>query len=437
MVSIALFADPVEVGVPKFYTIPAVFTPTDEVTIYFDMADVGFPEGADLYWWVWQPTEPDHDNFDNSSDFAKLEYLGDNMYKKTIVPVDYFFQRQTKYASREELLTAMEDPELWGEAGYWSRLKDLTGTIQSGVFCVQHNRTEITDFKNSGESMKVFSGQSGQYTDKWTMNKPLSILFNGDIVKIEGKTLNEWAASPGFKFFGVHSGLHGFYTNENEEVIEYDFSDPPAPNVNQQFNVWRPDCIKKVSLRDCGNGVWKWDVMTPQEYYAYNPVNSDEGGIQGTDGYYYLTDMGMTQDGNWAVNTDFVGSFVAQELKFGLVANEWEGANFGFDPIKAGTAEAYPDPSFSIFPTRVSKLDIVTFIRQYNGRTDGALTYTVTAEGRTFSGEMGGNRDKREGSANLLQQLQGVNPSSMHVVITNAKDAVVEEKDIPLLSVDE
>ena len=420
-----------EVGNPKFYTVPSIYTSTDEVTFYFDMTDVGFQEGVDLYWWVWQPLEPDAGNWENSSDFAKLEYIGDNIYKKTFVPVDYFFQNQDRFATKDELQAFMEGD--WGEAGYWSRLKTRDGSVQSGVFCVEHNRTEIADFASSGAAYQLFSGdKTTGYTDKWTMNKPLSILFNGDIQKIGGKSLNELAATAGFKYIGTHAGLHGFYTDGNDEVIEYDFVDPPAKNLNQQFNVWRPGCIDKTTLKQVGNGVWRWNLMTPQEYFCYNPVNADED-PRG----FILTDMGIEQNGKWAVNPDFVGSFTAESLKFGIVGNDWDwGSEWGFE-FKAGTAEAYPDPSFSYFPSKVSAKDIITFIRQYNGRMDGELTWTLSAGGKTFTGVMAGNRDRRQGSANLLEQLSGVSSDSMHLTVTNAKGAVVTEADIPLVSADE
>lgn len=428
LTSVVAFAQQ-EVGNPKVYTVPAVFYPTDEVTFYFDMADAGLTEGTDLYWWVWQPLEPDAGNWENSSDFAKLEYLGDNMYKKTFVPVDYFFQNQDRFATKDELLAFMEGE--WGEAGYWSRLKTKDGSVQSGVFCVEHNRTDIADFAASGAAVQVFAGQKGEYTSKWVMNKPLSILFNGDLQTIGGKTLNELAAQGGFKFFGTHAGLHGFYTNAADEVIEYDFVDPPSPNLNQQFNVWRPGCIEKTSLKNIGNGVWRWNVMTPQEYFCYNPVNPDED-PRG----YILTDMGMDQNGTWAVNPDFVGSFVAESIKFGLILNEWENSQFDFE-FKAGTAEPYPDPAFSFFPSKVCAKDIITFIRQYNGRTDGELTWTITCGDREFSGVMGGNRDKRQGSANLLEGIGSTAEKSMHLVVKNAKGATVVDTDIPLTEDDE
>ena len=424
-----------ELGNPKVYTIPAVYCPTDEVTFYFDMADAGFKEGTELYWWVWQPLEPDAGNWENSSDFAKLDYLGDNMYKKTFVPAEYFFQNQTRFASVDELVAFMEED--WGEAGYWSRLKTKDGAIQSGVFCIEHNRPDIADFLATGETYKIYSGdRTVGYSEQWTMNKPLSILFNGDVQKIEGRTLNEWASDADFKFFCVHAGLHGFYTNLDDEIVEYDFVDPPAPNLNQQFNAWREDCVKKTSLKNIGNGVWRWNVTIPQEYFCYNPVNADEeGAIEGTLGYYYLTDMGITQNGNWAPNPDFVSSFVAQELKFGIVANEWAASAWGFE-FKAGTAEAYPDPLFSIFPSRFTINDILTITRQYNERTAGDLTYKITANDKTISGVISGNRDKRSITIDLNSGFNGINAKELTIVILNSKGVEVENRTVTLITED-
>lgn len=444
LVSMVSFAQE-ELGAPKYYTVPAVFTPTDKVTIYFDMAESGFKDGVDLYLWCWQPTEPDAGNFDNSSDFAKLTYLGDYRYSMTIVPVDYFFQNQTRFATKADLLAFMTDPDNgWSEAGYWSRLKVKGNTQQSGVFCINHTRDELNDFKKSGKEMQVMSGSGANstyagYSDKWTMDKPLSILFNGDLVKIEGKTLNEIGATGAY--IGTHAGIHGFYTDLDGNMVEYDFVDPPAKNINQQWNVWRQGCLDKASLRNCGNGIWKWDLETPARYFSYNPVNADEGphATDPTYGPYWVTDAGMIgSNGEPQPNPDFYGSFEAQELKFGLIGNMWDmGANFNFDPIKAGTAEAYPDPAFSYFPSKFSKSDILTLTRQYNGRTDGELKWTITAGSKSFSGTMGGNRDKRQGTANLLDELSGISASNIHLVITNAKDAVVVDTTLPLTEADE
>lgn len=444
--SLATFAQE-EFGNPKYYTVPAVFTATDRVTIYYDMAETGFNDGEDLYLWCWQPTEPDAGNWEASSEFAKLKYHGDYLYSQTFVPADYFFQNQTRFATKQELIDFMMNPtDGWGEAGYWARLKSKDGSRQSGVFCINHTRDELVNFKESGKETLVMSGsgansQYAGYTDKWTMDKPLSILFNGDLVKIEGKTLNEIGAEG--KMIGTHAGIQGIYTDMNDNEIEYDFSDPPAPNINQQWNIWRPGCLDKASLRNCGNGVWKWDVETPQRYFSYNPVNIDpkEPVAVGTDdayGPYILTDGGMVgPDGNPAPNPDFFGAFVAQSIKFGLINDMWGGANFDFE-FKAGTAEAYPDPMFSYFPSRISKYDILTLIRQWNGRTDGELKWTIKVDdNEVSSGTMGGNRDKRQGSANLLKELSGISAGSINVIIKNAKDAEVVNVNIPLTEVDE
>ena len=77
-------------GVPKVWTVPAVYQFDEEVTFFFDVTDIGFQEGVDLYLWAWEPTEPDAGNRDNSSDFAKLEYTGNGIYKKPITPTQYF-----------------------------------------------------------------------------------------------------------------------------------------------------------------------------------------------------------------------------------------------------------------------------------------------------------------------------------------------------------
>ena len=82
---------------PKCWTVPAVFTADEEVTFYYDMTDVGFQEGVDLYLWAWQPTEPDAGHGGNSSDFAKLEYVGNNIYKKTMIPTQYFHCDVSKF----------------------------------------------------------------------------------------------------------------------------------------------------------------------------------------------------------------------------------------------------------------------------------------------------------------------------------------------------
>ena len=137
---LVLFADGVELpNAPKCWTVPAVFTADEEVTFYYDMTDVGFQEGVDLYLWAWQPTEPDAGHGGNSSDFAKLEYLGNNIYKKTMVPTEYFHCDVAKF----------EDAN-W--PGFWQRpvlcglvfLQHLIAVLNS-----KHLRSQVLAFSSS------------------------------------------------------------------------------------------------------------------------------------------------------------------------------------------------------------------------------------------------------------------------------------------------
>jgi len=100
----------------------------EEVTFYYDLTDVGFQEGVDLYLWAWQPTEPDAGHGGNSSDFAKLEYVGNNIYKKTMVPTQYFNSDVSKF-----------EDDAW--PGFWQRLKTKDGSMWSGVFAAPDSRS--------------------------------------------------------------------------------------------------------------------------------------------------------------------------------------------------------------------------------------------------------------------------------------------------------
>ena len=87
----SLANDPVTRKAPnRMWTVPTVFEVDQPVTFYFDMTDAGFREGVDLYLWCWNPSEPDAGNWENSSDFAKLTYEGDNIYSMTMTPTKYF-----------------------------------------------------------------------------------------------------------------------------------------------------------------------------------------------------------------------------------------------------------------------------------------------------------------------------------------------------------
>lgn len=390
---LALFADGVELpNAPKCWTVPAVFTADEEVTFYYDMTDVGFQEGVDLYLWAWQPTEPDAGHGGNSSDFAKLEYLGNNIYKKTMVPTEYFHCDVAKF----------EDAN-W--PGFWQRLKTKDGSMWSGVFAAPDSRSEFEAFKKSGAGIQFFSGKkSTGFTEKFALDDPLTVLFNPDVYKLGGKTMTELAKDADFVTFGVHSGLNDW-------------------TVLQTLDVWRPAVLAKAGLKKLSNGLYAWNIGIPSEYYAFNPQ-----------------DPGQADKPTILADPDKKAAFVLENMTYNVIkvikdaagANQW-GVNTGDQTQKAGQAVPYPDPVFSVFPTRVSTKDILTLTRQYNGRTDGDLTYTIVAGSKTITGTMPGVRDKRETTIDLNKELQGVEASELKVTITNARGIKVVESTVPLV----
>ena len=390
---LALFADGVELpNAPKCWTVPAVFTADEEVTFYYDMTDVGFQEGVDLYLWAWQPTEPDAGHGGNSSDFAKLEYLGNNIYKKTMVPTEYFHCDVAKF----------EDAN-W--PGFWQRLKTKDGSMWSGVFAAPDSRSEFEAFKKSGAGIQFFSGKkSAGFTEKFALDDPLTVLFNPDVYKLGGKIMTELAKDADFVTFGVHSGLNDW-------------------TVLQTLDVWRPAVLAKAGLKKLSNGLYAWNIGIPSEYYAFNPQ-----------------DPGQADKPTILADPDKKAAFVLENMTYNVIkvikdaagANQW-GVNTGDQTQKAGQAVPYPDPLFSVFPTRVSTKDILTLTRQYNGRTDGDLTYTIVAGSKTIKGTMPGVRDKRETTIDLNKELQGVEASELKVTITNARGIKVVESTVPLV----
>lgn len=390
---LALFADGVELpNAPKCWTVPAVFTADEEVTFYYDMKGVGFQEGVDLYLWAWQPTEPDAGHGGNSSDFAKLEYLGNNIYKKTMVPTEYFHCDVAKF----------EDAN-W--PGFWQRLKTKDGSMWSGVFAAPDSRSEFEAFKKSGAGIQFFSGKkSAGFTEKFALDDPLTVLFNPDVYKLGGKTMTELSKDADFVTFGVHSGLNDW-------------------TVLQTLDVWRPAVLAKAGLKKLSNGLYAWNIGIPSEYYAFNPQ-----------------DPGQADKPTILADPDKKAAFVLENMTYNVIkvikdaagANQW-GVNTGDQTQKAGQAVPYPDPLFSVFPTRVSTKDILTLTRQYNGRTDGDLTYTIVAGSKTIKGTMPGVRDKRETTIDLNKELQGVEASELKVTITNARGIKVVESTVPLV----
>ena len=351
----------VEAGSPyKMWTYPVVYRASDQVTWYFDMTDTKFGSGEDLYLWTWAPSEPDAGNWENSSDFAKLTYQGDNIYTMTLIPEKY-------YGIPAADINANDDV-------FWGRLKNKNGSTQSDVFQVSTSHLDWKAFIESGEAVKSFP-------EKFGLKDPFSLLVDISKITFAGKAGGLKDIT--WESLHLHSGLDMW-------------------TVQVQANMGDPALIEQTKLTHVEGDIYRKD-MIPMQYYG---VESD---YEAENIAWLIT----THNPDWAGTTpDAV--------------------------LKAAAAVPYPDPQFSFFPQKFCALDVLTLTRQYNGKTDGDLAYTLTAGGKTLTGTLDGNRDKRETIINLSKDLAGMTGlNKIHLKITNSNNVTVVDTDLPLVPLSE
>lgn len=211
-------AQTTELGdVTNIWSFPKVYNYDEQVSWYFDLSGTGFDDSEELYIWIWSPSEPDAGNWENSSDFAKLTYEGNFVWKFDLTPTEYF---------------NMSPADIAASAGFWFRLKNKDGTRMSTVANVAY--TTFTSFYTSDEIIRA-------YPENPILNEPLSILFNSNLVSnFDGATSVH-----------MHSGLNGW-------------------SVLQEYQSWVPAVVEKTKLKDLGNGFYKMDLI-PSDYYETPP----------------------------------------------------------------------------------------------------------------------------------------------------------------------
>jgi len=202
------------VGTPaKIWSYPVVYKYDEQVTWFFDLSTTTFAETEDVYLWIWSPSEPDAGNFENSSEFAKLTYVGNKVWSFTLTPTVYF---------------SRTPQEIKDSAGFWFRLKNKTGTRQSEVSSVTY--TPFDDFSTSGELVRA-------YPPKPTLDGGLSILFNA----------NNAEGFAGAESVHFHSGLNNW-------------------DIKVEYQASVPEIVEKTKLKHLGDGIYKMDLI-PSQYY--------------------------------------------------------------------------------------------------------------------------------------------------------------------------
>jgi len=223
--------------IAKTWSFPVVYKYDEQVTWYFDLTGTTFAPGDNVYLWIWSPSEPDAGHFDNSSEFAKLTFVEGMTWKFTLTPTAYFSMTPEAIAS---------------SAGFWFRLKDKTGTKQTGVGQIAY--TDFSSFYTANELIK-------SYPTSPTLNEGISILFNSNL-------------APGF---ATASSVH-FHSGLNDW------------DVKVEYQAWIPEIVEKTKLKNLGNGFYKMDLL-PSEYYA------------APDGYVMNNLVFLMVADNWAATT--------------------------------------------------------------------------------------------------------------------------------------
>lgn len=354
---------------------PVVYAPDEEVTWYFDMTEKMQVEGEPFYIWTWAPSNPEDvlgtpDAWNNPSDACTLKYVGNGIYKLTMTPTEF-------YGVSAETLYANADI-------FWMNIRndakeDVTGSLQAP----HPFNSEFQNFLDTGRDLQV-------YPSVFTMKDNISILVNISQLNISGQGIGSLV---GKEFGNLH--MHSGPNNFADHIVE--------------ANMGVPELVEKTKLKkvNFGDGtIYKMD-MKPEEYY------------------------GITDE-------EVLGGYQMTNIMFNLPTTDWAnlGVTAGGDNfvLTCGEVEPEPDPVFSYFPVRLSRLDFLTLRRQYDdGLTN--LDYEVTGGNTVLSGSFGGTRQLRTVTINLLDGLKNEGDiSKLHIRITRNGN-VVEERDIALIPV--
>jgi hypothetical protein len=212
--------------IAEIWTNPAIFADDEAVSIYFDVTGTDL-EGVteDLYLWSWFPTEPDAGNFANSSAFAKLTHVEDNIWFINMVPTDY-------YGVAPGSMTAI-----------YGLLKTKSGSKVTDAFApdqIPPNEINIYSLAVISDTAKIDFSPKAVYKDR-----PLSILVNAN------NTWSKCETAPVQGDLATASNVH-FQSGVNTWDITVE---------NNGAN------LTKTALKDLGNGIYRMDLV-PNDYFA-------------------------------------------------------------------------------------------------------------------------------------------------------------------------
>lgn len=216
------------------------------------------------------------------------------------------------------------------------------------------------------------------YPEKFTQTKPVSFIINSK---------NTWSSNSG------NGCVQGELFNAEQVVAHSGVND---------WSIVVPSDQPKARLTDIGDGLWRMDVIL-KDYYELPEE-------------YELENISMV---------------------FASVDWKWQGIDTGCNDFRilAPDLPVPPEPSFYLFPLKVSKNDILSITRENNNKGQ-QLSYTITAGSKIIKGNLEGGMARQRVYINLGKELSGVDASKMHILVEDQRGNMIHDEDMPLEKVD-
>lgn len=255
-------------------------------------------------------------------------------------------------------------------------LKTKNGSSQSTAFQVPRPLADLNNFKNSGKIVQIFP-------ENFYLEEPLSLLVKADKLWVDGQQ----TGLAGEDIY-LHSGLNNF-----------------DPEATVEANMGNAALMAKTKMSPIGDNIYKID-MIPMDYY-----NVDD-------------------------------TYIMENIEFLFPTKDW--VKVGFDEggsnfiILAPGALPDPDPEFYFFPQRFTQLDALTLVRTNNEKSSAGLEYTITANGKTITGDFTGSRSELKASINLMATWgNDTSLDKIHLSVSHKDGAEIINTDIPLVPLSE
>lgn len=337
---------------------PAAFIPSDEVEFYFDLTDTKLEGESSIFIHTWFPSDQTADNRDESE--LELTHIKDNIWKFVMTPTD-FYQRTSEQLYESGQFYGMLRNGDWSKADVY-----FTPDIEASSIIIP----DLDYIKGDG----IIS----VYPEKFTANKPVSILINSK---------NTWS------------------NNTTGDCVKGELNNSSQVVAHSGVNSWEvvvPSDLPQSKLTNIGDGVWRLDMII-NDYYSL----SEEDELEGIDLVFASSD--------WT----------------------WQGFDAGCNDFRilAPDVPVPPPANLYFFPMKISKNDILVITRDNNNKGQ-KLSYEITGGSTVIEGELEGGMSRQRAFINIGKEFGKESLSKIDVVIKDQNEKVIYQGEMPLLKVD-